>query len=102
MALPAPEAGGEAQIMNARSLHPSARNDEYADCCSAKAIVRVVMPPRRSRPRSTDLLLCGHHYRVSRQALAAASAVARGLPGTPSDIAAWLQLDRQTCPVTAN
>lgn len=88
--------------MNARFLHLSARSHEYADCCSAQAIVRVVMPPGQSRTRPADLLLCGHHYRVSRQALAAASAVARGLPGTPSDIAAWLQLDRPTCPATAN
>jgi hypothetical protein len=60
------------------------------------------MPARPARPRPTDLLLCGHHYRVSRQALAAASAVVRGLPGMPSDIAAWLQLDRHPCPATAN
>ena len=93
--------------MNARFLHPSARkNDaaahaapgatvipavpaEPADCCPAKAVVRVSMPT----PRRADLLLCGHHYRASRDALAATSAVVRELPGTSSDIAAWIDLD---------
>jgi hypothetical protein len=38
-------------------------------------VVRVVMPPTPARPHPVDLLLCGHHYRVSRAALAAAGAV---------------------------
>ncbi len=105
--------------MNARYLHPSARKDNAATqrgpgetagppaeaagladracCCPAKAIVRVTMPPAPARPRATDLLLCGHHYRVSRHALAAASAMVRGLPGTPRDIATWIRLDRPSC-----
>jgi hypothetical protein len=32
------------------------------------------MPPTLARPHQVDLLLCGHHYRVSQQALAAAGA----------------------------
>lgn len=32
------------------------------------------MPPTASRPSPVELWLCGHHYRVSRQALAAAQA----------------------------
>jgi hypothetical protein len=36
-----------------------------ACCCPARSVVRVIMPPAASRPRSVDLLLCGHHYRVS-------------------------------------
>ena len=46
------------------------------------------MPPAASRPQPTDLLLCGHHYRVSRQALAAAGATIlhmNGMPGTDGD-----------------
>jgi hypothetical protein len=39
------------------------------------------MPPTRQRGHSVDLLLCGHHYRVSRQALAAARARIEYLPG---------------------
>jgi hypothetical protein len=33
------------------------------------------MPPTSARPHQVDLLLCGYHYRVSRDALAAAGAV---------------------------
>ncbi len=62
-----------------------------ACCCAAKAAVRVMMPPSPSRRHSTELLLlCGHHYRVSRQALAAAGAVVRELPGTPPDVSSWI------------
>jgi hypothetical protein len=39
------------------------------------------MPPSAARPHSTDLLLCGHHYRNSRQALVAAGATVTVLPG---------------------
>jgi hypothetical protein len=37
--------------------------------------VRVLIPPASARPHSVDLLLCGHHYRASGAALAAAGAV---------------------------
>ena len=62
----------------------------HACCCTAGAAVRVTMPPGPSRRHSTELLLCGHHYRVSRQALAAAGAVVRELPGTPADVSSWI------------
>ena len=52
-----------------------------ACCCPAKPVVRVIMPPTATRPHRTELLLCGHHYRVSRQALAAANATVAELPG---------------------
>jgi hypothetical protein len=102
--------------MNARFLHPSARGDtavartapggadsaltapagpaDRACCCPANAVVRVIMPPTAARPYETDLLLCGHHYRVSRRALAAAHATVRQLPGTPADTAAWIDVRR--------
>ena len=63
-----------------------------ACCCPANAVVRVIMPPTAARPRETELLLCGHHYRVSRRALAAAHATVRQLPGTPADTAAWIEV----------
>jgi hypothetical protein len=89
--------------MNARFLHSSARKGDGAAalfdaasrqgvpprpadrscCCVAKPVVRVVMPPTPARPHETELLLCGHHYRVSRQALAAAHASVVELPGVP-------------------
>ena len=50
------------------------------------------MPPTASRPHEADLLLCGHHYRVSRRALEAARAAVRELPGTPDDVAAWIDV----------
>jgi hypothetical protein len=60
---------------------------ERACCCPAPAVVKVVMAASPSRPRPVDLLLCGHHYRVSRQALAAAGvvdAIAAAEPRAPA------------------
>jgi len=44
-------------------------------CCPALPVVRVLIPPSSVRPL-VDLLLCHHHYRVSRAALAARGAMA--------------------------
>ncbi len=66
-----------------------------ACCCPAMPVVRVTVPATLARPHQTDLLLCGHHYRVSRHALAATSVTVHRLPGTPRDIASWIELDRQ-------
>ena len=52
------------------------------------------MPPTAARPHETELLLCGHHHRVSRQVLEAAHAAVRELPGTPDDVAAWIDVTR--------
>lgn len=51
-----------------------------ACCCPASPVVRVIMPATAARPHDTELLLCGHHYRVSRQALATAGATVTELP----------------------
>jgi hypothetical protein len=59
---------------------PAWREDR-ACCCPAQPVVRVIMPPAPQRRHSVDLLLCGHHYRVSRQALVAARARIEYLPG---------------------
>lgn len=67
---------------------------ERACCCPARPVVRVTMPPAPGRPHRTDLLLCAHHYRASRRALAAAGAVVTELPGTSSDVAAWIHDER--------
>ena len=72
-----------------------------ACCCPARPAVRVVMPPCPSRPHTTELLLCGHHYRVSRAALAAAKAIVRDLPETPADIATWIGLEQADGPSRA-
>jgi len=105
---------GEAEAMNARFRHPSAQGSTAvqrpasdiattpaapadlggrACCCSARAVVRVIMPPTSARAHETELLLCGHHYRVSRHALEAVSAAICALPGTSPDSAAWIGLD---------
>jgi hypothetical protein len=46
-------------------------------------MVVAFIPASPGRPRQTDLLLCGHHYRASRQALAAAGATVVDLDGMP-------------------
>jgi len=86
--------------MNARSLHPAGQGRASARllhddtigaggvavpgpacCCPANPVVRVIMPATAARPHRTELLLCGHHYRVSRQAPAAANAKVTELLG---------------------
>jgi hypothetical protein len=47
----------------------------------------VIMPATVSRQRETDLLLCAHHYRASRQALDAAGVVVVELRGHDEDAA---------------
>jgi len=113
--------------MNTSSLHPSAWNDDpsaqqspgsvagvpanmadladladRACCCPAQAMVRVILPPTAARPHETELLLCGHHYRVARQALTAAHAAVCELPWTPRDTAAWIldDPDRSLAPAS--
>lgn len=46
-----------------------------ACCCCAQPVVKVVMPVIDPESEPADLLLCGHHFRVSCCALAAAGAV---------------------------
>ena len=47
---------------------------DRACCCPARPVVTVVIPAGRGRPHPVDLLLCGHHFRVSRATLTAAGA----------------------------
>ena len=88
---PASNSGGAVSQLPGDVIPASAwpaRLDDRACCCPARAMVRVVMPPTAARSHATELLMCGHHYRVSRQALAAAGARVRELPGTPAGTAA--------------
>jgi hypothetical protein len=57
------------------------RRADRACCCPARPVVIAIMPPGADRPHQTELLLCGHHYRVSRKALSAAGATIRGIKG---------------------
>jgi hypothetical protein len=54
-----------------------------ACCCSSRPAVIAVMPPSPGRPHCTELLLCGHHYRRSRSALAATGATVLDPSGRP-------------------
>jgi len=56
---------------------PARRRIALADracCCPARPVVTVIIPAGRGRPHPVDLLLCGHHYRVSVAALHAVGA----------------------------
>jgi hypothetical protein len=64
--------------------------EDRACCCPGQPVVRVIMPPTPERRHSVDLLLCGHHYRVSRGALLAARARIENLPGKADAAAAAL------------
>ena len=86
--------------MNARFLRRPASNDtaagpppddailrealpamaDRACCCPARPLMRIVMPPSPARGHETELLLCGHHYRASAEALSAAGAAVYDLP----------------------
>lgn len=62
--------------------------DDHADCCPARPVVTVLMPPSASRPFPADLRLCGHHYRASSATLRAAEATmydANGAVIAPGD-----------------
>lgn len=63
----------------------AARRAGRSCCCAARPAVIAVMPPATDRPHPTELLLCGHHYRASRKALAAAGATVVDIDGTPVD-----------------
>jgi len=58
--------------------------------------VTVLMPPSRTRDNVASLLLCGHHFRASREALRAVGATAYDEagrmilgPDCPEDFQLW-------------
>ena len=69
---------------------PPSRPELRACCCPGPPVVRVIMPASATRPRPVDLLLCGHHYRVSLAAVMAAHGTIEVLPGRSADAAAAL------------
>jgi hypothetical protein len=86
---------GTAGLFDATAPHgPAASLADQACCCVARAVVRVVMPPTAGRSHETELLLCGHHYRVSRAALLAAHASVQELAANFDDPSAWFHDDR--------
>ena len=85
---------GAAALFDTAAQGPASGPPDEACCCVARAVVRIVMPPTPGRPDETELLLCGHHYRVSRDALSAAHARVEELAVSPRDAAAWFHDDR--------
>lgn len=70
---------------------------ERSCCCPAKPAVIAVLAWGEP-PEPTDLLLCGHHHRISRHALAVAHAVVYNADGTiydaPNHVARASRLER--------
>ena len=92
---PAGRVEDTAGLFDATAPHgPAASLADQACCCVARAVVRVVMPPGAGRPHETELLLCGHHYRLSRAALSAAHASVDELAGHFADPSDWFHDDR--------
>jgi hypothetical protein len=56
---------------------------DRACCCPARPVVTVIMPPGPGRLDPVELLLCGHHYRASLDALHAAGASVYDEAGRP-------------------
>lgn len=58
---------------------------DRACCCTARPMVKVIMPASTARPHPVDLWLCGHHWRASRAAVCAAGATVHrvDVPETP-------------------
>ena len=61
----------------------AARQAGRACCCTARPVVIAIMPPTPSRTHPTDLLLCGHHYRMCRKGLTAVGATVLDFAGAP-------------------
>jgi hypothetical protein len=89
----APETGSRPP--DPHQLTVRAHQEDRACCCPAQPVVRAIMPPTPQRAYPVDLLLCGHHYRVSRQALIGAGASIYDMPGkADAAAAALLDVDR--------
>ena len=97
----APGTGSEPAAAGTREAiepaHPG-RPEHRACCCPGRPIVRAVLPASVSRPAQADLLLCGHHYRMSQAALGVAGARVQELPGRAADVAAALFRQPQPSP----
>jgi hypothetical protein len=85
----APQAVGPLSELN---LTVPAYREDRACCCPAQPVIRAIMPSVPRRPYPVDLLLCGHHYRICRQALIVAGASVYDMPGK-ADAAAAALLD---------
>jgi hypothetical protein len=66
---PAPDGDSIPAQPPGRLYAPIAAGDRSC-CCPSLPFVRVILPASDDRADAVDLLLCGHHYRRSAEALA--------------------------------
>jgi hypothetical protein len=71
---PAATAGRPPAAVMPTSYIRTLRSADRGCCCTARPAVVALLPATASRPHRTDLMLCMHHYRASRQGLARAGA----------------------------
>ncbi|MBO0835010.1 MAG: hypothetical protein J2P28_05745 [Actinobacteria bacterium] len=79
----APVAAPEVSSEPAAVYTPASRYAGRSCCCPAPPVVIVMIPAASGRQVDTDLLLCGHHYRAYREALAAKGATILDMHGYP-------------------
>jgi len=70
---------------------PARRHRGRACCCGAQPAVIAIIPASGARLAPTDLLMCGHHYRGSRDALVTRGATLLDMQGYPIS-ARWPEL----------
>jgi len=70
----------------------AARRAQRSCCCPARPVIIAVVPPSAGRVQAVDVLLCAHHYRRSRTALAAAGAALLHVSGLPVMAGAWPEI----------
>jgi hypothetical protein len=85
-------AGSTVTATASSAYRPISRYCERACCCTARPAVVAIIPPGTGRGAPADLLLCGHHYRKSRAALAARSATFLDMNGCVLPSGAWPEL----------
>jgi hypothetical protein len=99
-----PEPGTPAPAATGRPLlrlsdWPAARRATRSCCCPAPPAVIAVLPKTSARPALADLLLCGHHYRRSRDALFGAGATVLDINGARLTAGIWPEI--KPAPVAA-
>lgn len=77
--------GGEPAVRHRQDR----RYAERSCCCVAPPAVIVVVPPSAGRPLATELLLCGHHYRLARRTLAERGDTVLDMNGFPLPDQDW-------------
>jgi hypothetical protein len=70
----------------------AARRATRSCCCTAPPAVIAVLPTTSGRAVLADLLLCGHHYRRSRDALLVAGATVLDINGARLTAGIWPEL----------